>query len=176
MQNQGTIEARLAALESEARWQRDQIEIRQVIASYGPLVDVSDRLERSRILAQLWTEDGIYDIGGVQSCQGRDAIAKVFEERHFGQVPEGVCHVMGLPHVHIEGDTAVALNYTCVMRPDGDDRFYPWRVSANKWEMVRQDGKWLIHRRTNRLMTGDPDARAMLEHIDQMTPDLSPPG
>jgi len=170
MQVDSTIEERLAALEAATRWQRDQIEIRQVIASYGPLVDVSDRLERSRILAELWTEDGIYDIGGVRSCQGRDAIAKVFEEGHFDQVREGMCHVMGLPHVHIDGDTAVALNYSCVMRPEGTDRFYPWRVSANKWEMVRQEGKWLIQRRTNRLMTGDADARAMLEHIDLMLP------
>lgn len=163
-----SIEDRLAALEREVHLQRDHIEIRQVIASYGPLVDTSDRIERSRNLAKLWTEDGIYDIGGVGSCQGREAIAAVFGERHFGQVPEGVCHVMGLPYVRLSGDEAVALNYSCVFRPDGEERFFPWRISANRWDMVRQDGKWMIAKRTNRLMTGDPDALAMLRHIDEM--------
>lgn len=78
-----TIEARLAALEQEVRVQRDRIEIQQIIASYGPLVDTSDSLERSRNLAEMWTEDGVYDIGGLASCQGRDAIARVFGMRHF---------------------------------------------------------------------------------------------
>lgn len=164
----GTIEQRLAELEAQVRLQQDHIEIRQVIASYGPLVDTSDRIERSRKLAELWVEDGTYDIGAVGLCEGREAIAQVFAERHFGQVPEGVCHVMGLPYVTVDGDTAVALNYSCVMRPDGEERFFAWRVSANRWDLVRRDGKWLIARRTNRLMTGDPDALAMLCHIDAM--------
>lgn len=161
-----TIEDRLAALERDVQLQRDHLEIRQVIASYGPMVDTADRLERSRKLAELWIEDGVYDIGGLGAYEGREAIAGAFQERHFGQVPEGICHVMGLPHVTVTGDEAVALNYSCVFRHEGEERFYPWRVSANRWDMVRQTGKWLIKRRTNRLMTGDPDALAMLRHID----------
>lgn len=173
-----TIEVRLAALEQEVRVQRDHIEIQQIIASYGPLVDTSDSLDRSRNLAGMWTEDGIYDIGGLASCQGREEIAQVFGVRHFGQVPKGICHIMGLPYIDVSGDTAVALNYSCVLRPDGEDRFFPWRVSANRWDFVRENGQWLVQRRTNRMMTGDPEALAMLRHIDDMVrrdPDAGPP-
>ncbi|EQA99990.1 hypothetical protein FHS51_001155 [Sphingobium wenxiniae] len=165
-----SIEERLAALEQEVRLQRDHIEIRQLIASYGPLVDTSDRLERARNLAELWTEDGVYDIGGLGAYEGREAIAGAFETRHFSQVPEGICHVMGLPYVTVAGDEAVALNYSCVFQHEGEDRFFPWRISANRWDLVRRKARWMIRRRTNRLMTGDPDALAMLRHIDEMVP------
>jgi hypothetical protein len=168
-----SFEDRLSALEREAQWQRDHIEIRQLIASYGPLVDTADQQVRAQRLAELWLEDGEYDIGGVHPCKGRAAIAAVFEERHFDQVPEGVCHVMGLPFITVTGDEASALNYSCVMRPDGDARFFPWRVSANHWELVRQQGRWWIRRRTNRLMTGDPQALTLLRSIDTMMQDPS---
>jgi hypothetical protein len=39
-------------------------------------------------------------------------------------------------------------------------------VSANRWELRRVAGIWRIDRRTNRLMNGDPDARALLDDID----------
>jgi len=163
-----SIETRLAAMESELQRQQDYLAIAQLIASYGPLVDTSDRLERSRNLAMLWTEDGIYDIGGVGEFKGREAIAHLFAAGHFEQVLEGVCHIMGLPCISIAGDGAEALNYTCVMRHDGSGDFYPWRVSANRWQLLRQGGKWRVSRRTNRLMTGNPDALAMLASIDGM--------
>src|SRR3546814_18549046 len=88
-------EDRLAALEREVALQRDHLEVRQLIASYGPLVDTSDRLERSRMLAELWVEDGVYDIGGVGERKGQEEIARAFEDRHFAQVPAGGCHEIG---------------------------------------------------------------------------------
>ncbi|MBU3993350.1 MAG: nuclear transport factor 2 family protein [Alphaproteobacteria bacterium] len=163
-----TIEQRLDRLEREVALQRDEIQIRQLIASYSPKVDTSDRLERSRLLAELWTEDGVYDIGGIARVEGREAIAQVFVGMHFEQVREGVCHVMGLPFIRIDGDTALALNYSVVMRPDGAERFFPWRVSMNRWDLVRQGGKWLIRHRLNRLMTGEEETRAALRDIDAM--------
>jgi len=163
-----SIETRLAAVEAELRRQQDHGAIIQLIASYGPLVDTSDCLERSHNLATMWTEDGTYDIGGVGVFQGREAIAELFADGHFDQVPEGVCHIIGLPCISLAGDEAVALNYTCVMRCDGNGGFYPWRVSANRWELVRQEGGWLVHQRTNRLMTGNPDTLAVVASIDGM--------
>jgi len=59
-----------------------------------------------------------------------------------------------------EQDTDVRL------APEGEERFYAWRVSANRWELRRVAGIWRIDRRTNRLMNGDPDARALLDDID----------
>jgi hypothetical protein len=169
-----SLETRLAALERDVALQRDHIAVRQVIASYGPKVDTSDRIERARLLAELWTEDGVYDIGGVARFEGRTAIAQAFESQHFGQVPEGVCHVFGLPYVKVDGDQATALNYSVVMRPDdtrGDEgqRFFPWRVSMNRWQLVRcGDGRWRVRHRLNRLMQGHAETLAALRDIDAL--------
>jgi hypothetical protein len=35
-------------------------------------------------------------------------------------------------------------------------------VTANRWELVRQQGKWLIQRRILRLLTGARDAQRLL--------------
>src|SRR3546814_8034479 len=107
-----------------------------------------------------WSSDvcssdlGVYDIGGVGERKGQEEIARAFEDRHFAQVPEGVCHVMGLPLVQVDGDRATAFNYSCVFRPDGEERFFPWRVSANRWDLVRTGMGWTIERRVNRLKLG----------------------
>lgn len=169
------IEERLARLEREVALHRDQIAIRQHIASYSPKVDTTDSLERARLLAELWTEDGVYDIGGRARHEGREAIASAFVETHFDQVGgEGVCHVFGQPYIRIDGDTAIALHHSIVLRPEpatGDEgqRFYPWRVSMNRWELVRAaDGRWLAKYRLNRMMQGDPEALAALRVIDEL--------
>ena len=98
------LENRLTVLEAELRRQRDQFEIQQIIASYGPLVDTAEGLDRARNVAELWTEDGVYDVGGFGARKGRDEIARGFEGIHFEQIPNGVCHVMGLPVISIVED------------------------------------------------------------------------
>src|SRR3546814_3251698 len=115
-------EDRLAALEREVALQRDHLEVRQLIASYGPLVATSDRLERSRMLAELWVEDGVYDIGGVGERKGQEEIARAFEERHFAQVQEGVGHVMVLQQVQVDGECATEIKYFYVYWLDGSVR------------------------------------------------------
>ena len=56
---------------------------------------------------------------------------------------------------------AVAVNHSRVYLKDGAY----WRlerVSANRWELERIDGTWRVTRRTNRLLDGTPEARALL--------------
>jgi len=159
------LEQRLAALEAELAVQRDHLQIQQLIASYGPLVDTADGTKEAAILAQLWTENGVYDLGPPPR-QGRADIAALFAEGHFEMVGQGVCHLMGLPFITIDGDQALVLNYSCVFRHEGG-QFHPWRVSANRWDCVRAGPAWKIERRSNRLMNGDGEALAILRGIDR---------
>jgi hypothetical protein len=147
------FEQRLEAMETELGRLRDHVAISQVIASYGPLVDTSDGLENAERLARMWVEDGIYDIGGYGLKSGRKDIAESYAEVHFDMVPNGIAHIMGLPFIEVHGDTAVALCYSQVMRPEGE-RFYAWRTSANRWEMVRTAEGWKVDRRINRMIRG----------------------
>jgi hypothetical protein len=41
------------------------------------------------------------------------------------------------------------------------------RVSANRWELERVGGTWRVVRRTNRLLDGTPEARALLTPPDR---------
>jgi len=161
------VEETLAELTAEVGRLRDHVAISQVIASYGPLVDTSDRIERSTVLAELWTEDGIYDIGGVGSKVGRAEIADGFVESHFGMVSTGVAHIMGLPFIEVDGDGATALCYSQVMVPEGE-RWFAWRVAANLWELERTPTGWKVARRVNRLVRDDGEAYGLQQTIDRL--------
>jgi hypothetical protein len=52
--------------------------------------------------------------------------------------------------IDIDGDRATALSYSFVLRRDADQRVSVWRLGAARWELVRVDGRWKIHRRTHR--------------------------
>jgi len=74
----------------------------------------------------------------------------------------GAAHVLGgVPHVVIDGDTAVATAYYHLHRR-ADDSFTVWRVTATRWELVRDDGTWRVARRVNRLLDGSSEARQLL--------------
>jgi hypothetical protein len=162
------LEERVAALEATVGRLNDHLEISRLIISYGPLADTADTLERAGHVAALWTGDGCYDIGGIGLKVGREAIAQGFEETHFGMVPEGVAHVMGMPYIQLAGDKATAMSYSRVYRHEGD-RFYVWRVAANLWELVREAGGWKVSSRSNRLMTGSDETLALVRAIDHLT-------
>jgi len=77
-------------------------------------------------------------------------------------VASGIAHVMGPPTIEIDGDAAVAFNYSCVFRAEGEE-FYPWRVSVNEWHLSRLDGGWTVVRRVNRMVDGDLRARQIVD-------------
>jgi ketosteroid isomerase-like protein len=69
--------------------------------------------------------------------------------------------VLSVPVVDLDGDHATAVNHSRVyVHRDGEWRLA--RVSANRWTLRRDDGRWRVELRTNRLLDGDPDARALL--------------
>jgi hypothetical protein len=162
-----SVEETLTELRSEVRHLQDREAVAQLIASYGPLVDTSDDLERSTRLAQLWTEDGVYDVGSVSRWSGRAEIAEGFVADHFAMVGDGVAHIMGLPFIEIDGDRATALCYSQVMVPE-NGRWFAWRVSANLWELTRTPEGWKVANRVNRLVTADHEAYGLQRTIDRL--------
>jgi hypothetical protein len=68
---------------------------------------------------------------------------------------------LSAPQVTVDGDTAVAVNYSRVYLKDAAHRRLEG-VSANRWELGRVDGTWQFRRRTNRLVDGSPEARSLL--------------
>ena len=130
---------RVAALERRVQALEDQLAICQLIATYGPAVDS----ESAEAVGELWSEDGVYDPGGVSPYVGRAAVGGlglVHGGRHQGYLQAGCAHVLSAPRVSVEGDVAVAVNHSRVYLKDGPY----WRlerVSANRWELERIDGR-----------------------------------
>ncbi len=150
------LDARLRAIE-------DQLAIYQVVSAYGPLVDTAS----ARGAAEIWTDDGTYDVGGIRPVmRGRDDIAAmVGGEAHGALVANGCAHMMNLPHVSIDGDRAIAFGYHTLMLHEtaasGGDGFRVWRLSASRWELVRDAQGWKVSRRVHRLLDGTEDARQL---------------
>jgi hypothetical protein len=166
------IEKRLAALEAKVHALEDQVALYQLMSAYGPLVDSGD----AEATAGLWTEDGVYDWGGgpkpaegarvkegpAGAAYSQAAIADMVRGPYHQEIIHGGAgHVIGLPHLKIDGDTAVGTSYSRLYRRDGDN-FRTWRVGANRWEFVRTSDGWRVKYRTNRVLNGDAEARALL--------------
>lgn len=146
-----SIEHRLQALE-------DREAIRELVASYGPLADCGDAAG----LAALFAEDGAYAVGGMGEASGHAAIAGLIEgPTHQGLMAAGCAHLLGPVAISLDGDRAVARGHSVVLR-HSEGGFEAFRVSANRWELERRDGQWLVLRRDNALLDGNASARALL--------------
>ena len=146
------LTARVAALE-------DRAAIVALMTTYGPAIDAGD----ADAVAQVWTEDGEYDVDtGVM--RGHDEIrAMVRGPMHQGFVRGGCAHILEPGDVVIDGDTAVATCKSLLVTADGSGGpFTVARATANRWELVRVDGRWRCRRRVGRLLDGRPEARALL--------------
>ena len=83
------LESRIAGLEIRLRRAEDQLEIINLIASYGPLVDSGD----GDGAASLWTEDGVYEVD-TGTYEGRDGISGMVESGpHQKLVQRGCLHM-----------------------------------------------------------------------------------
>ncbi len=158
------IESRLRAIE-------DRLEILNLIASHPPSADTgADYFTRA-----VYAEDGAIDLGGGKGAQGNDAIAGMVKEPgHQAAIAGGLAHFCGLPRIDIDGDSAVVTSYLQILTPHPtaephevpnhgvSNGFRIHRVGANRWELVRSEGRWKIKRRTLRALDGSEPARELL--------------
>ena len=161
------------SLEQRIRAIEDRLEIYNLIASHPPSADTAG----STHIAASWVEDGVFDRGeNLSSPRGRDAIAsQVQGAKHQAAIAGGLAHFTGLPHVTIDGDTAVVISYLQILVPQsqGDPVAVPnhgsgrgfrvHRMNANRWELIRTDTGWKIKRRTLRQLDGSEPARKLLQ-------------
>jgi uncharacterized protein (TIGR02246 family) len=144
-------EERLQALE-------DKEAIRNLIASYGPLADAGNAAG----VTALFTEDGVYAVGGMGEAVGRAAITALIDgETHRQLMADGCAHVLGPVAITLNGDTATATGHSVVIRHK-EGSFEIYRASANRWQLARTSQGWRVTRRDNSVLNGDEAARALL--------------
>jgi SnoaL-like domain len=139
----------LGELQAQVRRLEDESAITKLLMSYGPAADAG----LTSFAGQLWLEDGVYDWDADgephQGSAGVDAMLR--SDGHQGLIGRGVAHFGGPLLLELDGDHATALNYSLIMRREGD-RYFLWRVSAVRWDVERVGSGWRIRRRANRLL------------------------
>jgi hypothetical protein len=154
------VDQLLAALESRVRELEDTIAILQVVAGYGPSVDGG----AAREAGLLWTQDSWYDTDSSPAASvphGRAGIEGA--AKRFLEDPAGLAHISHLPIIKVDGDRATAVNHSNTFHQEGDgEEFRLGRVSSNRWDLVRVDGKWQVERRVNRLLNGSRESKDLL--------------
>ena len=53
--------------------------------------------------------------------------------------------------VEVEGERASAVGYSRIYHREGET-FRLFRAAVNHWELHKVEGRWLIHRRTSRVV------------------------
>lgn len=139
----------VAALQDRLCRLEDESAITKLVMSYGPAADAG----LTSFAGQLWLEDGVYDwdADGEPHQGGAGVDAMLQGDGHQGLIERGVAHFTGPLLIDLDGDRAVALSYSMVMRRE-EERYFLWRVSAVRWDVERVDSRWRIRRRTNRLL------------------------
>ena len=159
-----TIEERLRAVE-------DRLDILNLIASHPPSADSgADYFTR-----QVYTDDGVIDLGGGKAASGNDEVAAMVKTPgHQAAIAGGLAHFCGLPRIDIDGDSATVTSYLQIITPHpnaephevpnhGTTRgFRIHRVGANRWDLIRTASGWKIRRRTLRPLDGTEPARELL--------------
>ncbi len=163
-QPQRTLEERVRAIE-------DRLEIYNLIASHPPSADTgADYYVRA-----VYEEDGVLDLGGDKKASGNDAVAAIVTtQAHRDAIAGGLAHFASLPHIALDGDTAVVTSYLQILVPEPSAEpmavpghgagkgFRVFRVGANRWELARGPSGWKIKRRTLRPLDGSPAAHDIL--------------
>jgi SnoaL-like domain len=160
-----TLEQRICAIE-------DRLEIYNLIAGHPPSADTG----ATHYAEAVFTADAVFDRGpDLSGAVGNKAIgANLQSAGHQAAIAGGLAHFTSLPHVRINGDTAIVVSYLQILTPKksgetievpnhgGSRGYHIHRVVTNRWELVRSAAGWKIKRRTLRLVDGSEPARDLL--------------
>jgi hypothetical protein len=116
-----------------------ELEIARAMARYGPAVDSGS----AEVTAALWAEDGSYD-AGISVMPSASAIAQMVRtDPHQSYIHRGCAHLVGPPHITIDGDRATAITHSQLL-------VWTWRREASGWKVTS---------RVNRPLDGSDEAR-----------------
>ncbi|MEY4721529.1 MAG: hypothetical protein RIQ46_1254 [Pseudomonadota bacterium] len=95
-------------------------------------------------------------------AEGREAIAGLIDgPTHRALMADGCAHLLGPVAIALDGDRATARGHSVVFRHTGQG-FEAFRVSANRWDLVRTADGWRVRHRENAVLDGTGAARALL--------------
>lgn len=158
-------EARLLELERRLQRAEDQLEIQNLLMSYGPLVDSAT----AEPAGALWEPGGGYSFtlpdGGTKRLEAPGEIAGMYGwPGHIDLVNTGCAHLTATPKITVDGDDAQAVGYSVVILKE-DERWFLWRAAVNHWTLKRTAEGWRIVERVNRALDGSPESHATMRKV-----------
>jgi hypothetical protein len=154
-----SLDNRVSALEERLQQLQDQVDVYQLMSTYGPCADSGS----GDVIETLFASDAEY-ITGIDgfNYSSAEEIRKMIESEptHRELMEMGCAHMMTMPVVKVRGDRAVALCHGQLFRHQGDE-FQVWRTSATRWDFVRTSEGWKIAKRRNKLLDGNTDAQLL---------------
>jgi hypothetical protein len=158
-----TVEERLQAVE-------DRLEIYNVISAYGPAVDGCN-LEA---MGQVYAEHGVYDVRDFRYMDGLSEIRDMMNGHgHRSLTGNGAAHVGTLPHVELDGDRAIATNYSIILGRDGEGEPKMLRLNISRIYLSRGSDGWRIDRRIISPLDGRQSSRDLAARVFE-GPDVDP--
>ena len=149
----------------------DRLEILNLLAGSAFSSDVASE----SYWTNMFTEDAIFDRGPARQDKGRDEIMKIVNAPAQNEaIKAGMTHLAMLPHITINGDTAVATGYLLVVMPDTtashvklpgkgtSPGFSIYQLTVNQWKLLRTIDGWKVTNRTIRPISST-DSRAILQ-------------
>lgn len=153
-----SVEETLAGLAARVQRLEDELAIIRKLTAYGPLVDAGE----ADAVAELWAEDGVYDVEHWRMAGRAEVRAMVLSDAHQDIITGGSAHFFGPPHIErIEGDEAAAICESILVRHD-DGKFYIWRAGVHRIELRRTDDGWCVTSRVTRPLNGSAEARELV--------------
>jgi SnoaL-like domain len=135
----------------------DRLEILNLLAGSAFSSDVASEAYWTK----MFTEDATFDRGTKQD-KGRDEILKIINAHDQKEaIKAGMTHLAMLPHIKLNGDSAVATGYLLIIMPDSaashvkmpgkgvSPGFSIYQVTVNNYTLVRKPDGWKV---TNRLV------------------------
>lgn len=163
----------LLELDNRLRAIEDKLAIHDLLAAHPPSADTG----AAEYTRSVYLEDGVFDRGPtLDGAKGAADIAAFIQRpEHHEAIQAGLAHFVGLPLVHLHGDTATATSYLLIVHLDhaASPRELPnhgtslgyriHRAVVNRWELVRQAGRWMIAKRTLLPVDGSDGHQQLLE-------------
>ncbi len=153
-----TAQERIADLERRLHRLEDERDIAGLLAAYGPLVDAGD----ADAAAGLWTEEGVYDVGGWVMTGREEIAAMVRSADHQGLIAQGCCHFFGPPVITVDGDDAVAVCESTLLVRRERGGYAVLRAGVHVLRLTRHPGGWRIVTRTARQLDGRREVWEMI--------------
>jgi hypothetical protein len=158
-----SVEERLQAVE-------DRLEIYNVISAYGPAVDGCNVEGMGNVYAVY----GIYDVRDFQYMDGLSEIRDMINGHgHLALTGNGAAHIGTLPHVELEGDRAIATNYSIILGRGAESEPKMLRLNISRIYLSRGPDGWRIDRRIISPLDGRQSSRDLAARVFE-GPELDP--